>query len=260
MKIITCLKEVPGSETRYEINDETSWIKDSNLTLEISECDQYALEEALKLRERHGGEVTVLTLGREHSQKSIRKALAMGADKGILIRDEEGQTSSPFAAATVLAAALRNREYDLLLAGTQSDDFSYAQTGVLLAELLDLPHASIIMKIEAHPEEQKVKALREMESGWFEWLQMPMPAVLTIQAGISQIRYISLKGIMQARKKEIQILELGDLGVDLDSLPQLKILHLYFPKAEKRAEILEGDAQAVASRLVEKLKKEAKVL
>ena len=260
MNIITCLKEVPGPETRYQINADSSWIKDSSLTMEISECDEYALEEALKLREKHGGEVTVLTLGRKRSEKSIRKALAMGADRGILIRDKRDQASSPLVVAAILAATLRNQEYDLVLAGTQSDDYSHTQTGVLLAELLGLPHATIVMKIEAQPEERKVKALREMENGWFEWLEIPMPAVLTIQAGISRIRYVSLRGIMQARKKEIQKVELKDLGVDLDSLPQLKILQLYFPKAEKQAEMLEGDVETVASKLVEKLKKEERIL
>ena len=260
MRIIVCLKEVPGAETRYEIDEDATWIKDSDLTLELNECDEYALEEALKLQEKHGGEVVVLTLGRERSEKSIRKALAMGAHRGILVKDEEGQVSSPFATAAVLVAALKDEEYDLVLTGTQSDDYSYAQTGVMLAELLGLPHATIVMEIEADPEVERVRALREMESGWFQWVEMSMPAQLTIQAGISQIRYVSLKGIMQARKKEIRKIVVSDLGVDLDSAPKVIIQRLYFPETGRRAEILEGDPGTVASRLVEKLKKEAKVL
>lgn len=251
---------MPGPETRYEINENATWIKDSDLTLDLNECDQYALEEALQLQEKHGGEVVVLTVGRDRSEKPIRKALAMGADRGVLVRDEEGRASSPLATAMVLAGALKNEEYDLLLAGTQSDDYSYAQTGVMLAELLGLPHASIVMQIEVQLESNRVKALREMESGWFEWVEMPMPAVLTIQAGISQIRYVSLKGIMQARKKGIRKLAISDLGIDFDSTPQLTIQRLYFPETGSKAEILEGDVTAVASQLVEKLKKEAKVL
>lgn len=260
MKIVTCLKEVPSRETRYEINPQSAWIKEVDLTYEINECDEYALEEALKLQEKHGGEVTILTLGKERAEKSIRKGLAMGADRSILIRDAETKASNPFAAAAALAAALKNERYDLILAGTQSDDYSYAQTGVILAQLLGLPHATIVMEIQAQPEEKRIKALREMESGWFEWVEMPLPAVLTIQAGITQVRYVSLKGIMQAKKKEIRTTNINDLGIDFDALPKLTILRFYFPETGKKAELLEGSPETVAAKLVEKLKKEAKVL
>ncbi|MFQ5929087.1 MAG: electron transfer flavoprotein subunit beta/FixA family protein [Acidobacteriota bacterium] len=260
MKILTCLKEVPDRDTRYEIDAEGTGIKESDLTFEISECDEYSLEESLKLQEKHGGEVVILTLGRERAEKSVRKGLAMGANRGILIKDEESKITTPHAVAAVLAEVLEQEEYDLILAGTQSDDLSYAQTGVILAQLLGLPHATIVMEIEADPVQKKVKALREMESGWFQWVEMPMPAVLTIQAGISQIRYASLKGIMQAKNKEIRKVELSDLNINLDSIPQIEVVKLYFPEAEKKAEILEGDPQVVVETLVEKLRKEAKVL
>lgn len=260
MKILTCLKEVPDRDTRYEIDAEGTGIKESDLTFEISECDEYSLEESLKLQEKHGGEVVILTLGRERAEKSVRKGLAMGANRGILIKDEESKITTPHAVAVVLAEVLEQEEYDLILAGTQSDDLGYAQTGVILAQLLGLPHATIVMEIEADPVQKKVKALREMESGWFQWVEMPMPAVLTIQAGISQIRYASLKGIMQAKNKEIRKVELSDLNINLDSIPQIEVLKLYFPEAQKKAEILEGDPQVVVETLVEKLRKEAKVL
>ncbi len=184
----------------------------------------------------------------------------MGADRAILVRDDEGKVTTPHAVAKVLAEVLKEEEYDLILTGTQSDDWSYAQTGVLLAELLGLPHATIVMKIEADPAQKKVKALREMESGWFQWVELPMPAVLTIQAGISQIRYASLKGIMQAKKKELRNVELSDLNVDLSSVPEVEVLKVYFPVVEKKAEILQGATEEVVEQLVEKLKKEAKVL
>ncbi|HSR52031.1 MAG TPA: electron transfer flavoprotein subunit beta/FixA family protein [Acidobacteriota bacterium] len=260
MKIVTCLKEVPARDTRYQVNAGQSWIEEGGLTLEINECDEYALEEALKLQEAHGGEVSILTIGGSRSEKSIRKGLAMGAHKALLVDDEERRVNSPYAAAKVMQEALKEEEYDLILAGTQSDDYSYAQTGVMLAELLGLPHATIVMEVEARPEEKKIKALREMESGWFQWVEMPLPAVLTIQAGSSQVRYASLKGIMQAKKKELRRVALDDLGVDLDSLPRLEISRLYFEEAESKAEILEGDTQTVVDTLVEKLRKEARVL
>ncbi|MDA2935021.1 electron transfer flavoprotein subunit beta/FixA family protein [Acidobacteria bacterium AH-259-D05] len=260
MKIVTCLKEVPDRDTRYEIDSEGRGIKESDLTFQINECDEYALEESLKLSEKHDGEVVILTAGRQRAEKSIRKGLAMGANRAILVRDEEEQLKTPHAVAMVLAEVLKQENYDLILTGTQSDDWSYAQTGVLLAQLLGLPHATIVMEIQAEPSQKKVKALREMESGWFQWVELPMPAVLTVQAGISQVRYASLRGIMQAKKKEIRNLELRDLGLDLSAVPQLEVLRVYFPEMETKAEILEGATETVVEQLVEKLKKEAKVL
>ncbi|MCZ6769623.1 MAG: electron transfer flavoprotein subunit beta/FixA family protein [Acidobacteria bacterium] len=260
MKLVACLKEVPARDTRYEINAQGTGIRDSDLTFEISECDEYALEESLRLREKHGGEVIILTLGPQRAEKSMRKGLAMGADRGILVKDEEGKLTTPHAAAKVLAEVLKQEEYDLILTGTQSDDLSYAQTGVLLAELLGLPHATIVMEIGVDPAQKRVKALREMESGWFQWVELPMPAVLTIQAGISQIRYASLKGIMQAKKKELRNIDWSELNVDLSSVPEIEVLKVYFPEVEKKAEILQGAPEAVVEELVEKLRKEAKVL
>ena len=260
MKVLTCLKEVPDRDTRYELDTAGTGIKETYLTFEINECDEYALEESLKLREKYGGEVVTLTLSRQGNEKSIRKGLAMGADRAILIKDEKGRISHPHATARILYEVLRQEEYDLILAGTQSDDLSYGQTGVILAELLGLPHTTIVMEIDVDLENQKVKALREMESGWFQWVEMPMPALLTIQAGISQVRYATLKGILQARKKEIKSINLDELKIDLEAIPQMEVVRLYFPESEKKAEILQGETDAVVSRLVEKLQKEAKVL
>ena len=260
MRIVTCLKGVPARDARYQLSSEGAGIKESDLTFEINECDEYSLEESLKLAEAHGGEVVILTVGRQRAEKSIRKGLAMGADRGMLIRDEEGQLNSPHAVALALAEVLKREEYDLILAGTQSDDWSYAQTGVLLAELLGIPHATIVMEIQADPTQKKVKALREMESGWFQWVELPMPSVLTVQAGISQVRYASLKGIMQAKKKELRTIEISDLGVDWSSVPQVEVVRVYFPEMDKKAKILEGPTETVVEQLVEKLKKEAKVL
>ncbi len=260
MKTIICLKEVPSREAQYRPNAQESWIEESELGFEINECDEYALEEALKLKEQQGGEVTILTLGRDRAEKSMRKALAMGADRGILIRDQGKQGRAPHAVAAALAEVLKAEEYDLVLTGTQSDDHSYIQTGVILAELLGLPYATIVMKIEADRQQGKIKALREMESGWFQWVEMPLPALLSIQAGISQVRYVSLKGIMLARTKEIRKVELSDLNIDWDSIPDLEILRIYFPDSGKKAEMLEGDPEKMAATLVQKLRKEARVL
>ena len=259
MKIVTCLKEVPGRETRYDVRPGTGWIDDSSVTFEINECDEYALEEALKLKEAHDGEVVVLTIGGARAEKVMRKALAMGADRGILVLDQQRGLNNPFDFASVLAAVLKDESFDLILAGTQSDDYSYAQTGVMLAEMVGVPHATIVMELEADPDAGSLKALREMESGWFQWVQMPLPALLTIQAGSSPIRYASLKGIMQARKKEIRIVELDSLGVQTGEAG-VGIRDLYVPEETTRAELLEGDAAQVVEQLLEKLRNEVRVL
>jgi electron transfer flavoprotein beta subunit len=260
MRIVTCAKEVSSREARYEVNPEGKWIEEKDLSFEINECDEYALEEGLKLKEKHGGEVTILTLGRERAEKVMRKGLAMGADRGLLVLDEQGRADSPYLVASALARTLEKEEFDLILTGTQSDDLGHAQTGVMLAEMLGLPYATIVMQIEADPERRRVRALREMESGWFQWLEMPLPAVLTVQAGISAIRYPSLKGIMQAKRKEIARIDFADLGLDSSSLPRLEIRNLYAPSQDRKAELLEGDPESVVEQLVDRLKKEAKVL
>jgi electron transfer flavoprotein beta subunit len=260
MKILTCLREVPGRETRFRINQLGTWIEDSDITVEINECDEYALEEALRIKETHGGEVTVLSLGTERITKSIRKALAMGADRAIHIIDSKRRASSPYLIAASIAAVISGNEFDLILTGTQSDDMSYAQTGVILAEMLNLAHATIVMEIKADPQTGNVKALREMESGRFQWLELPLPALLAVQAGSSQVRYASLKGIMQAKKKKTLKVDIEQLQIDWDTLPSTELLRLYVPEASSKAEILEGDPSTVAATLLERLIKEAKIL
>ncbi|HUV14313.1 MAG TPA: electron transfer flavoprotein subunit beta/FixA family protein [Acidobacteriota bacterium] len=260
MRIVVCIKEVSSRESRYEVASDESWIDESNISFEINECDEYALEEALKLKEQFGGEVTLLSVGNPRAEKVMRKALAMGADRGILIVDERRQLTSPHLLGKVMSSALKGEAFDLVLTGTQSDDLSYAQTAVVLAELLSIPHATIVMKIEAEPGSGRLRALREMESGRFQWLELPLPALLSIQAGSSPVRYASLKGIMQAKKKEIRILKPEALGLEATAVPELEVVRLYQKKEERKAELLEGETGAIVEQLVEKLRKEAKVL
>ena len=260
MRIVVCIKEVSSRESRYEVASDEGWIDEANISFEINECDEYALEEALKLKEHFGGEVVILSVGNPRAEKVMRKALAMGADRGILIADEKRQLTSPHLLGKVMSSALEGEEFDLVLTGTQSDDLSYAQTAVVLAELLSIPHATIIMKIEAEPEARRLRVLREMESGRFQWLELPLPALLSIQAGSSPVRYASLKGIMQARKKEIRTLKPEELGVEVTAVPELEVVRLYQKKEERKAELLEGETGAIVEQLVEKLQKEAKVL
>jgi len=260
MKILVCSKEVSGRDTRYELDDSSRWIREDNVTFEMSECDEYALEEALKLKEKHGGEVVILTVGRSRAEKIMRKGLAMGADRGILVVDEDRRLNSPAGLARAIREAVENESFDLVLAGTQSDDLGYAQTGVMLAEALSMPHVTLVMEITLLPDEGRASVLREMESGTFQRIDLPMPCLLTIQAGISSIRYPSLKGIMQAKRKEIRKISAEELDLQPDILPSLEIVELYEPRVERTAELLEGSTEEVVDQLVDKLKKEARVL
>jgi len=260
MRILVCAKEVPSRDTRYEIESNSKWIQEENISFEMSECDEYALEEALKLKEQHGGEVVIVTVGSSRAERVMRKGLAMGADRGILIVDEERRLNTPGRIARAISAAILVESFDLILTGTQSDDLGFAQTGLMLAENLSLPHASLVMEVAPDQEKGEVIILREMESGCFQRLELPMPCLLTIQAGISSIRYPSLKGIMQAKKKEIAKLRVEDLSTNFDSLPGFEVLEIYERKEERKAELLEGNTEEVVSKLVEKLKKEVRIL
>lgn len=262
MNIIVCMKQVPVPDSLLQIKDDGSWIQETELNYQINESDHYALEEALRLKEKHGGEVVLLCMGPERVKEAIKQGLAKGADRAIHINNESFSVVDPFVTATVLAAAIKQETYDLVLTGLQSDDYGFGQTGVLLAEMLGLPHATIVMEIEAQDGSIKVK--RELESGWFQWVELPMPALLTIQSGINQIRYATIKGIMMAKKKEIKTPGLSDLGLSEADVTQsptgLKFQRIYVPEKTKKTEILEGDPKEVARTLAEKLRNEAKVI
>lgn len=254
MKIIVCIKQVPAKDAPLAI--EGNWIKETDIGFEMNEPDSYALEEALRLKEKHGGEVVAVSFGPERVKQTIKEALAKGADRGIHIADEGFAQLDPLNAAKVLAAAIGNEKADLVLTGLQSDDHGFGQTGVLLASLLDLPHATIIMQIDAQDGTLKLK--RELEAGWFQWIECPLPAVLSIQSGINKVRYATLKGIMAAKKKEIATITRESLGVAGEATQ--KIEKIYVPVKTKKTEFLTGSAKEVAAKLVEKLKFEARVI
>jgi electron transfer flavoprotein beta subunit len=222
----------------------------------MNEPDSYALEEALRLKEKHGGEVIALSMGPERVKQTIKEALAKGADRGIHIADDNFAQLDPLGSAKSLAAAIKQQKNDLVLTGLQSDDHGFGQTGVLLAGVLDVPHATIIMAIEV--EGQKMKLKRELEAGWFQHMECPLPAVLTIQSGINKVRYATLKGIMAAKKKEIMTIARESLGVSVE--PTQRVEKIYVPVKSKKTEFLTGTPKEVASKLVEKLKFEARVI
>jgi electron transfer flavoprotein beta subunit len=254
MNIIVCIKQVPAKDAPLAIDG--SWIKESDIGFEMNEPDSYALEEALRLKEKHGGEVIVLSLGPERVKQTIKEALAKGADRAIHIADEHFAQLDPLGTAKVLAAALANQKCDLILTGLQSDDHGFGQTGVLLAGLLDLPHATIIMQIDV--QDGKMKLKRELEAGWFQWIECPLPAVLSIQSGINKVRYATLKGIMAAKKKEITTVARESMGLSIEATQ--KIERIYVPVKTKKTEYLTGAPKEIAAKLVEKLKFEARVI
>jgi electron transfer flavoprotein beta subunit len=254
VKIIVCIKQVPVKDAPLAVAG--NWIKESDIGFEMNEPDSFALEEALRLKEKHGGEVVALSMGPERVKQTIKEALAKGADRGIHIADDQFAQLDPLGAATSLAAAVKNENADLILTGLQSDDHGFGQTGVLLAALLDRPHATIIMAIEAG--EGKLKLKRELEAGWFQWIECPLPAVLSIQSGINKVRYATLKGIMAAKKKEIASVTRESLNAK--SEPTQKVEKIYVPVKTKKTEFLSGTPKEVAAKLVEKLKFEARVI
>ncbi|MFQ6115901.1 MAG: electron transfer flavoprotein subunit beta/FixA family protein [bacterium] len=262
MKIIVCMKQVPVKDSLLKIKDDGSWIHETDLNYEINESDHYALEEALRLKEKHGGEVVLLCMGPPRVTEAIKQGLAKGADRAIHINNEDFTTSDPFVNARILAAAIKQEQFDLVLTGLQSDDYGYAQTGVILAEKLEVPHATIVMEIQAQNGGIKVK--RELESGWYQWVELPLPALLTIQSGINQIRYATIKGIMMAKKKEIKAMGLADLGLAESDVQEgitgLNFHKIYVPEKSKQTQIFEGDPKEVVQKLAEKLKNEAKVI
>lgn len=254
MKIIVCIKQVPAKDAPLSIAG--NWIKESDIGFEMNEPDSYALEEALRLKEKHGGEVVALSMGPERVKQTIKEALAKGADRGIHIADDQFAQLDPLGAARMLAETLRKENADLILTGLQSDDHGFGQTGVLVAALLDLPHATIIMQIEV--QDKKMRLKRELEAGWFQHIECPLPAVLSIQSGINKVRYATLKGIMAAKKKEIAAITRESLGVKSEATQ--KIEKIYVPTKTKKTEFLTGTPAEMATKLVEKLKFDARVI
>src|SRR5579864_3410183 len=225
MKIVVAIKQVPARDSLLRVNSEGTWIQDTDLNFEINEPDAYALEEGLQLKEKHGGEVIVLCAGPARAAQTIREALAKGADRAIHIEEENLGAFDPLSLARVMAAALQTEKPDLILTGLQSDDLGYGQTGVILAEVMGLPHATIIMQVEKQDGTIRVK--RELEDGWFQHVEMPLPALLTIQSGINKLRYATLMGIKKAKTKEVKRLTAAELGAG--GSPASRIEKIYAP-------------------------------
>ncbi|MGB7761743.1 MAG: electron transfer flavoprotein subunit beta/FixA family protein [Bryobacteraceae bacterium] len=256
MKIIVAIKQVPARDSQLRIAASGQWIEEAGLAYEINEPDAYALEAGLRLKEKHGGEVVALCAGPERAGQSIREALAKGADRAIHI-EEDTTGLDPLACARLLAAAVKSEKPDLVLTGLQSEDLGLGQTGVILAELLGLPHATIIMEVEARDGAIRVK--RELEDGWFQHIEMRLPALIAVQSGIGKLRYATLMGIKKAKSKEVRRLTAASLGV-APGAPSVVLQRMYLPERNKRTQLFDGDPKQAAAQLVEKLKFEARVI
>ncbi|MEI6668097.1 MAG: electron transfer flavoprotein subunit beta/FixA family protein [Acidobacteriota bacterium] len=253
MKIAVCIKQVPTRDWQPRANEDRTWVRDQDASFELNEPDAYALEEGLRLKEKHGGEVVVCSAGPARVAQALREALARGADRAIHVEDDALAQGDAFAVAGALAFAMRDEQFDLVLTGLQSDDQGFAQTGVVLAGTLGIASATIIMEVDVRPGAVRVK--RELEGGWFQFVTLPLPAVLTIQSGINQLRYATLKGIMSAKKKEIRKVA-PPAGVP----SRQRIISLYVPEKKKRTQMLAGTAAEAAGQLITKLRDEARVI
>ncbi len=261
MKIIVAIKQVPERDAQVRVNAAGKWIEESGFQWSMNESDAYALEEALQLKEKNGGEVVVLSAGPERVGSTIREALAKGADRGIHVESDGLGGWDALSVAKLLAEAARSENADLVLTGLQSDDLGYGQTGVILAELLGVPHASLILHVDAESVEgpqAQIKVKRELEEGWFQTIELPLPAVLTIQSGGNKLRYATLMGIKKAKTKEVRKTTPAELGVTATAVATLE--QIAQPKKQKTTQMLSGGPKEAAAALVEKLKTEARVL
>jgi electron transfer flavoprotein beta subunit len=256
MKILVSIKQVPSRDSQLRIDAGGRWIQENDLTFEVNEPDAFALEEALRLKEKHGGEVVALCAGPARASQTIREALAKGADRAIHIEEENLTAFDTLGVARLLAKAAEAEKPDLILTGLQSDDLGYGQTGVVMAELLGLPHGTIIMAVEIIDSGIRVK--RELEDGWFQNVELPLPAILTIQSGINKLRYATLMGIKKAKTKEVKRLTAPELGVTAS--PTASIARIYLPERTKQTQLIEGSPREAAAKLVEKLRFEVRVI
>ena len=255
MKIAVCMKQVVTRDWPLRLAESAAWVRDDDASFEMNEPDAYALEEALRLKERLGGEVVVCSAGPPRVTQVIREALARGADRAIHVEGESLSAAGAETLAAALAGAMEGESFDLVLTGLQSDDQGFGQTGVVLAERLGLPHATIIMEVDVAEGGGSLRVKRELESGWFQWVSLPLPALLTIQSGINQLRYATLRGIMAAKRKEIRTVPAPD-----GAAAGQRILRLYVPEKSGVTRFIEGSPPEAARELVRLLKEEARAL
>lgn len=258
MEIIVCVKRVPETtDADITIDRKGSGIEDKDLAFVINDWDSYAVEQAILLKEKFSGTVTVVTIGPDESDEVLRKCLAMGADRAIRLTDKAFENSDAQATAKILSEVIKDIDYDLVLTGTQASDDGRGQVGATLAQLLGIGHATMVTSVEI--EEKKARVQRELEGGLAELLEVQLPALLAIQTGINQPRYVSIMGIRKARGKEIKVLGLEDTNLNAEDVgisgSFTRVEKMYIPSVGKTAEILTGSLNEVSASLAEILKK-----
>ncbi len=253
MDIVVCVKRVPFTqEADLEIDADKKDVRKDVLPFVINEWDNYAIEEAIQLKERLGGTVTAVTVGGEEDEEVLRRCLAMGADKAIRI-DPGDLDLDAFALSTVLAAVIKEIPFDLILTGVQADDLNHGAVGIMLAERLGIARAAVVRSVE--PQEGAATIKVELEGGLDEVSKIAFPALLSIQTGINEPRYVSIMGIRKAAKKELQVLQLAELKVAADDLaPRTIVEEMFLPPETEGAEILEGDPATVAAEIIRIMK------
>ncbi len=253
MKILVCLKQVPHQDARLEVAPGGTWIQDSNIKFDINDYDKYALELALRIKDAGEAEVVVASIGPDRATQALRTALGMGADRAVQVWDDAFAATDSLAIAKTLAAVAKEESFDLVVMGLMSDDANNSLTAPMLAQFLDLPHVTSVVKAEL--QDGKVEVERELEGGSLEVRSVPLPALLAVQTGINDVRYASLKGIMAAKKKPLAKKSLSDLGLDAGAVaPKVSIAKLYVPPKGEGAELVEGSPAEQASKVVAKIK------
>ena len=258
MKICVLIKQVPDKDSQFEIAQDQLDIANENITWVTNESDNYALEEALLLKENHGGEVIACTLGNENAKQVLKDALAKGADKGIFVSNDSIEKSDVLIIAKIIAATIKNENFDLILSGLQSDDQGNSQLGLLIAELLNMSHGSLVMETQL-VDESTIKVKKELEGGWFQWTNLSLPASISIQSGINIPRYATLKGIMMVKKKTVDDINIENLSLDNIS-SKTTINKIYAPDKSKETQFIEGSADDIANKLIDIFKNEIKVI
>ena len=253
MKIGVCIKQVPSRESELSLSADGTWVGEGE-SYDSSEPDNYALEAALQLREAQGGEVVAILLGPASASEVVKTALAKGADRAVHIQAETPEKLDPLQVAKALAGIAEEEQFDLVLTGLQSDDQGFGQTGVLLAELLNFTHSTVVVDIQVQGDQLQIK--RELEGGWSQQVQLALPAVLAVQSGINSPRYATFKGIIAAKKKKISSVDVPDGG----GAASQNVMRLYVPAQDKQTVMLAGSPAEQAAALVDKLKNEARVL
>lgn len=264
MNILVCLKQVPDTESQIKIAPDGKAIVTDNIKWVMNPYDECAVEEALRIKEKFGGEVTIIGVGPKRVTEAIRTALAMGADKGILVDDPALTGTDSLGTARVLAAVIKDLEYDMILCGKQGVDDDSAVVGSNLAELLGIPQVSVVVKLEISEDGSVVKAHKEVEGGAFV-IEAALPVLITAQKGLNEPRYASLPGIMKAKKKPLDVKTIADLGVDAGEVGEtgakIKVIQITPPEERVAGKMVEGETpQEKADKLASLLHEEAKII